>query len=90
MLNSANGNFVDSIPDNITNFLQNQFDLDRLKVQLCMIPDMIKTAFDSSVKKVTNVRTISSAMLQSGMYLSNWGCYISVLHNCTVFAQLAA
>ena len=69
MLNAANGNFMDSIPDNITNFLQNQFDLNQLKVQLCMIPDMIKTAFDSSVKKVINVRTISSAILQSGIYL---------------------
>ena len=69
MLNAANGNFMDSIPDNITNFLQNQFDPDQLKVQLCMIPDMIKTAFDSSVKKVINVRTISSAILQSGIYL---------------------
>ena len=68
MLNAANGNFMDSIPDNITNFLQNQFDLDQLKVQLCMIPGMIKTAFDSSVKKVTNVRTISSTILQSGIY----------------------
>ena len=63
MLNAANGNFMESILDNITNFLQNKFDLDRLKVQLCMIPDMIKTEFDSSVKKVTNVRTISSAVL---------------------------
>ena len=52
-----------------------------------MIPDMIKTAFDSSVKKVTDVRTISSAMLHSSIcqkisqaattlfHFSSYNCY---------------
>ena len=30
-----------------------------------MIPDLIATAFDNSVKKVTNVKAISTAMLES-------------------------
>ena len=33
-----------------------------------MLPDMIKAAFNSSVKQVTNVRTIASAMLESEVY----------------------
>ena len=33
-----------------------------------MIPDLIASAFDNSVKKVTNIRTISSVMLESSIY----------------------
>ena len=68
MLNTANGNSLVGIPDSIANFLKDNFDLDRLKVQLNMIPDLIASAFDNSVKKVTNIRTISSAMLESSIY----------------------
>ena len=68
VLSAANGNSLVGIPDSIGNFLKDDFDLDRLKVQLNMIPDLIATAFDNSVKKVTNVRTISSAMLESCIY----------------------
>jgi len=68
MLNTANGNSSVDIPDSIGNFLKDDFDLDRLKVQLNMVPDLIATAFNNSVKKVTNIRTISSAMLESCIY----------------------
>jgi len=33
-----------------------------------MIPDMIKTAFDGSVKKVTIMRTLTDAMNKSEVY----------------------
>jgi len=68
MLNTVNGNSLVDIPDSIGYFLKDDFDLDQLKVQLNMIPDLIATAFDNSVKKVTNLRTISSAMLESRVY----------------------
>ena len=65
MLNTADGNSSVCIPDSIGNFLKDDFGLYRLKVQHNMIPDLIATAFDNSVKKVTNIRAISSAMLES-------------------------
>ena len=52
MLNTANENSLVGISDSIGNFLKDDFDLDRLKVQLNMIPDLIATAFDNSVKKL--------------------------------------
>lgn len=33
-----------------------------------MIPDMIKTAFDGSIKKVTIMRTLTDAMNKSEIY----------------------
>ena len=38
------------------------FDLERLKIQPSMLPDMFNTNSFSTMKKVTNVRTIASAM----------------------------
>jgi len=43
-------------------------DAERLKVQLCMLPDTIKTALNGTIKRVTNVRTIADAMMQSEIY----------------------
>ena len=33
-----------------------------------MLPDLIKAAFDNSVKEVVNIRTIANAMLESHVY----------------------
>jgi len=49
-------------------FLEGDVDVERLKVQLCMLPDMIKTALNGTIKRVTNVRTIADAMMQSEIY----------------------
>ena len=35
-----------------------------------MLPDIIKTALEGTIKKVTNVRTIADAMLKSDIYQS--------------------
>ena len=48
-----------------------------------MLPDMIKTAFNSSVKQVVNVRTIVSAMLESEVYQKNVNRNSQVA--CTIF-----
>ena len=68
MIKCANGDFQDIVPESIKDFLKDDVDLARLRIQLCMLPDMIKAAFNSSVKQVTNVRTIASAMLESDVY----------------------
>ena len=34
-------------------YLKDDFDLERLKIQLSMLPDMIKTSSLSTIKKVT-------------------------------------
>ena len=39
-----------------------------LKIQLLMIPNMIKTAFDGSIKKVTIMKTLTDAMNKSEIY----------------------
>ena len=44
--------------------LNGEFDMQRLMVQLSMLPDVIRTAFLRSaiIKKITNIRTISDAI----------------------------
>ena len=44
--------------------------MQRLMVQLSMLPDVIRTAFLGSamIKKITNIRTISDAMNRSTIY----------------------
>ena len=68
MIKHANGNFKDTIPEDINNFLNDDVDLGQLQIQLCMLPDLIKTASNNSVKGVTNIRIIADAMLKSEMY----------------------
>ena len=51
----------------LTSFLNGDVDQSRLEIQLLMIPDMIKTAFDGSIKKVT-MRTLSDAMNKNEIY----------------------
>ena len=67
MLKAANGEIMDSIPPVIQSYLDKDVDLDRLKTQLSLVCDMIKTALSGSipVKTVTNVRTIAEAMNKS-------------------------
>ena len=42
--------------------MEGDVDQAHLKIQLLMIPDMIKTAFDGSIKKVTIMRTLTDAI----------------------------
>ena len=68
MIKYSNGNFEDAVPENVNNFLKDDVDLSRLQIQLRMLPNLIKIAFNDSVKEVTNIRTIASAMLESEVY----------------------
>ena len=56
-----------SISKELETYLKEDFDIERLKVQLSMLQDVIKTS-SLSVKKVTNVRTIVQAMNESHIY----------------------
>ena len=70
LLDAANGENVPEIPEVIARYFQGKIDLPRLRIQLPMLPDAIKTAFAGSainVKKVTNVRTIADALDQNSI-----------------------
>lgn len=69
LMKSANGEKMESIPEVVKTYIEKDIDLDRLKIQLCLLPDLVKTAFtETVVTKVTNVRTISEAMEKSEIY----------------------
>ena len=44
------------------------FDQERLKCHLSLIPDMIKTATDGTINKVTHIRTIADIIQRSSIY----------------------
>ena len=69
LLSAANGELGEGYTsDALSSYIVGDVDQPRLKVQLKMIPDMIKTAFDGSIKKVTTVRTLTDAMNKSEIY----------------------
>ena len=70
LLKSANEGTTDLLSQELINYLGVDINIERLKVQLAMLPDVIKTAFDDSIKKVTNIRTIADAMTKSTIYQS--------------------
>lgn len=66
LLNSANGQHT-LAPELHDILAKYRIDIDRLKIQIAMLSDTIKTAFDGSVKTVTNVRTIADALNRSSV-----------------------
>ena len=76
LLSASNGDVIDSLPDTVVDFLKNDLEVDRLKVQLHMLPDLINTALAGSNKKVTNVRTIVDALVKSDIY-QNMHCEVN-------------
>ena len=78
LLSASNGDVIDSLPDTVVDFLKNDLEVDRLKVQLHMLPDLINTALAGSIKKVTNVRTIVDALVKSDIY-QNMLCEVNKL-----------
>ena len=64
LLNGANGKGQPEISDAVSKYFKGKIDLPRLKTQLMMLPDVLRTVFSGSaiqLKKVTNVRTIADA-----------------------------
>ena len=70
LVEAANGVVTDSIHEDVTRYLAADVDCSRLKVQLGMVSDMVKTAFSDATtpNKTTNVRTICDAMNESEIY----------------------
>lgn len=70
LLNASNKQEIESLSSDLKDYLRSDVDIARLRIQLAMIPDMLRTAFASNItiKKVTNVRTIAEAMGQSEIY----------------------
>jgi len=67
LLSAANGAQF-QIPEALSSYMEGDVDQARLKIQLLMIPDLIKTALDGSIKKVTIMRTLTDAMNKSEIY----------------------
>ena len=70
LIDSANGKEILEIPEAIAEYFREKIDVSRLKVQLEMLPDAIRTAFPappSNVKEVTNVRTIADTLNESNI-----------------------
>ena len=78
LLKCANEGSTDLLTEQIVEFLGSDVHVERLKFQLAMLPDLIKTAFDGSIKKVTNIRTITDAMEKSSIY-QNMLCEVNKL-----------
>ena len=67
LIDTANDNST-SMPDNLETYLKDTgFDIERLKVQVPMLPSVIKTSSEA-IKRVTSVRTIAGAMAESDIY----------------------
>ena len=67
LIDNANGNST-SLPDNLETYLKDTgFYIERLKVQVPMLPSVIKTS-SQAIKQVTSVRTITGAMAESDIY----------------------
>lgn len=67
LLSAANGN-VTEITNPVSKFIEGDIDKSRLAIQLPMVQDMIKKAMDGSIKKTTNLKTITQAMDKSTIY----------------------
>ena len=70
LVDAANGEDIPEIPNAVVKYFQGNIDLVRLRIQLLILPDAVRTAFAGStitVTKVTHVRTIADILNQSEM-----------------------
>lgn len=56
------------LPLTLLDYIGREFDLERLKCQLSVIPDTIKTATDGTINTVTHIRTIADIIQRSTIY----------------------
>ena len=68
LIKSANGETQQPLSDTSLKYFEKDIDHTQLAFQLAMIPTMIKIALNSTIKKVTNIRTIADSMDMSDMY----------------------
>ena len=65
LLTTANGEVVKPLPLTLLDYIGREFDLERLKCKLSVIPDTIKTATDGTINTVTHIRTIADIIQRS-------------------------
>ena len=70
LIKSSNGKKISDISAKLQNYFTPDIDQNRLKCQLSLLSDMIKSAYQNQVHTVTNVRTIVEAMNKSEIYKS--------------------
>ena len=68
LLSASNRDVIDTSPDTVVDFLKNDAEVDHLKIQLHVLPDLINTALAGSIKKATYIRTIVDALVKSNIY----------------------
>ena len=70
LIDAANGKKVEIIPDSLLKYFEDDVNAERLKIQLPIVADMIKTSLKDTmaIKVVTNVRTIADTMQESEIY----------------------
>ena len=88
LIDSANGKEILEIPEAVAAYFRGKIGVSRLKVQLGMLPDAIRTAFPAStsnVKEVTNIRTIADTLNESNIVKGMLGpftnCYEHTSHS---------
>ena len=90
LIKVANGE-VAHPDESLQKYLENDIDKARFAVQLSMVADMIKNAFQhTTIKSVTNVRTIAEGMNQSEIYKRMLGEIHKVLKNYFTFPVTSA
>lgn len=90
LVSAGNGTMANEIPETVSIYLESGIDVEWLKVQLLMLPDMIKTAFEGRIKAVTNVRTITSSMEQNEIYKGMLSQINKLLKICITFPVTSA
>ena len=92
LVSAANGELEQGhqIPEALSSYMEADVDQACLKVQLLMIPDMIKTAFDGSIRKVTTIRTLADAMNKSEIYKGMLSEVDKLLKLCFTFPVTSA
>ena len=51
LLSASNGDVLETLPDAVVDFLKKDVEIDRLIIQLNMLPDLIKTSLSGNIKK---------------------------------------
>ncbi len=93
LLGAANGKDIPEIPKQVTEFFEKKVDPARLRIQLLMLPDAIKTAHEGTpvtIKRVTNLRTVADTLNQSAIYKGMLGEVDKVLHAYFTFPVTSA
>ena len=94
-LGAANGEDIPNISKTVVEYFEKKIEPTRLRFQLLMLPDAIKTAHEVTsqsvtIKKVTNPRTLADTFNQSAIYNGMLGEVNKLLHAYFTFPVTSA